>query len=59
MDGESDEQREERLRALWNKLDLKRKGSLDLPALKSGLAQMNHRKSYTSYISMTTTVGLT
>lgn len=45
MDGESKEQREQRLRSLWLQLDTKRKGYLDTPALKSGLAQMNHRKS--------------
>lgn len=44
MDGESEAQREERLQALWRQLDTKRKGYLDIPALKSGLAQMNHRK---------------
>ena len=45
MDGESAEQRDERHRALWNQLDTKRKGYLDLSALKSGLAQMNHREN--------------
>jgi len=40
--GESEEQREERLRTLWRKLDTKQKGTLDLPALKNGLGQMNH-----------------
>jgi solute carrier family 25 phosphate transporter 23/24/25/41 len=44
MDGESEEHREQRLQSLWRKLDIKRKGYLDLPALKSGLAQMNHRE---------------
>ena len=47
MDGESEAQREQRLKALWNQLDTKRKGYLDLPALRSGLAQMNHREQYT------------
>lgn len=47
MDGESSEQREKRHRALWNQLDVKRKGSLDLPGLKRGLAQMNHREDKT------------
>lgn len=54
MDGESEEQREYRLRTLWNKLDVKRKGYLDLAGLKSGLAQMNHRElhhPYTSHIT--------
>lgn len=42
--GESKEQREQRHRSLWNQLDVKRKGFLDLAGLKSGLAQMNHRE---------------
>lgn len=41
-DAESDEAQEARLHALWRKLDTKRKGTLDLPALKHGLQQMNH-----------------
>ncbi len=44
MDGESPEQREQRLKALWYKLDRQRKGYLDLSNLKSGLQQMNHRE---------------
>ena len=44
MDGESPQQREERLKALWYKLDVRRKGYLDLSNLKSGLQQMNHRE---------------
>jgi solute carrier family 25 (mitochondrial phosphate transporter), member 23/24/25/41 len=44
MDGESQEQREERLKELWYQLDSKRTGRLDLPALKLGLAKMNHRE---------------
>jgi len=40
--GESEEQRERRLRSLWSKLDTKKKGTLDLPALKNGLKQINH-----------------
>lgn len=43
-DGESKEQRDQRHRSLWNQLDVKRKGFLDLAGLKSGLAQMNHRE---------------
>lgn len=46
MDGESKEARQARHEALWRQLDPKRKGSLDLPALKSGLAQMNHREFF-------------
>ena len=43
MDGESEKQREERLKGLWYKLDTKRKGHLELPDLKNGLSKMNHR----------------
>ncbi|KXT16547.1 hypothetical protein AC579_6278 [Pseudocercospora musae] len=42
MDGESQAQREARLRSLWEKLDTKRKGNLDYEALKRGLVLMNH-----------------
>ena len=40
--GESEEQRDRRLRSLWGKLDTKKKGTLDLSALKNGLKQINH-----------------
>lgn len=43
MDGESQAQREARLRSLWGKLDTKQKGTLDYNALKNGLQGMNHR----------------
>lgn len=43
MDGESQAQREARLRSLWLKLDTKRKGTLDFEALKRGLVAANHR----------------
>ncbi|KAF2216928.1 hypothetical protein CERZMDRAFT_108814 [Cercospora zeae-maydis SCOH1-5] len=42
MDGESQAQREARLRSLWLKLDTKRKGTLDFEALKRGLLAANH-----------------
>ncbi|KAF2164842.1 hypothetical protein M409DRAFT_24747 [Zasmidium cellare ATCC 36951] len=42
MDGESQAQREARLRSLWSKLDTKNKGTLDYNALKNGLQGMNH-----------------
>ncbi|KAF2771561.1 mitochondrial carrier [Teratosphaeria nubilosa] len=42
MDGESHEEREDRLQSLWQKLDTKRKGTLDLAALKAGLQKINH-----------------
>lgn len=58
MDGESAEQREHRLKTLWRTLDTKRNGYLDLPALKTGLAQMNHRESAAVVISMLTSSRL-
>ncbi|KAK5115598.1 hypothetical protein LTR85_009769 [Meristemomyces frigidus] len=39
---ESRDEQERRLRELWRKLDTKKKGTLDLPALKNGLQQINH-----------------
>ncbi|KAI7619086.1 hypothetical protein KC343_g8849, partial [Hortaea werneckii] len=39
---ESAAEQEARLKALWLKLNTKRKDTLDLPALKLGLQQMNH-----------------
>jgi solute carrier family 25 (mitochondrial phosphate transporter), member 23/24/25/41 len=42
MDNESSEQREKRLRQLWNRLDTKKRGTLDLPGLKAGLRSINH-----------------
>ncbi|KAM3424626.1 hypothetical protein BST61_g6615 [Cercospora zeina] len=42
MDGESQAQREARLRSLWLRLDTKRKGTLDFEALKRGLVAANH-----------------
>lgn len=49
MDGETEAQREERLKSLWRQLDTKRKGYLDLPALKEGLQKMNHREPVSFY----------
>lgn len=46
MDGESEEEREARIRALWQKLDTKKKGNVDFAALKNGLIRMNHRGYY-------------
>lgn len=45
MDGESREERDARIKALWEQLDTKKKGNVDLPALKNGLVKMNHRES--------------
>ncbi|KAM0715920.1 hypothetical protein Q7P37_008434 [Cladosporium fusiforme] len=42
MDGESREERDARIKALWEQLDTKKKGNVDLPALKHGLTKMNH-----------------
>lgn len=44
MDGESREERDARIKALWEQLDTKKKGNVDLPALKHGLSKMNHRE---------------
>lgn len=44
MDGESREERDARIKALWEQLDTKKKGNVDLPALKNGLVKMNHRE---------------
>lgn len=43
MDGESQAQRDARLRSLWERLDTKKKGTLDYEALKRGLGAVNHR----------------
>jgi hypothetical protein len=45
MDGESREEWDARIKALWEQLDTKKKGNVDLPALKNGLVKMNHRES--------------
>ncbi|GAB7338734.1 hypothetical protein MBLNU457_5448t1 [Dothideomycetes sp. NU457] len=42
MDQESEEQREKRTRALWDKFDTKDQESLDLSALKKGLKKLDH-----------------
>lgn len=42
MDGESQAAQDARLRELWGKLDTKKKGTLDLNALKNGLGRMDH-----------------
>ncbi|KAK4544989.1 hypothetical protein LTR36_003894 [Oleoguttula mirabilis] len=39
---ESRGEQDARLQELWKKLDSKKKGTLDLPALKKGLQQINH-----------------
>ena len=42
MDNESEEQREKRIRSLWDTLDVRKEGSLDVPALKAGLSTLQH-----------------
>lgn len=42
MDNESEEQREQRIRSLWQKLDVREQGSLDISALKLGLKKIQH-----------------
>lgn len=46
MDGESLEERDARIRALWAQLDTKKKGNVDLAALKNGLTKMKHRRCF-------------
>lgn len=57
MDGESREERDARIRALWEQLDTKKKGNVDLPALKHGLEKMNHRESLGGSRTRTTLKG--
>jgi hypothetical protein len=57
MDGESREARDARIRALWEQLDTKKKGNVDLPALKHGLEKMNHRESLGGSGTRTTLKG--
>ncbi|KAK4574468.1 hypothetical protein LTR86_001309 [Recurvomyces mirabilis] len=42
MDGESSQEREARLRALWRRLDTRKQNKLDLPALQDGLRAIDH-----------------
>jgi hypothetical protein len=58
MDGESREERDARIRALWEQLDTKKKGNVDLPALRHGLEKMNHRESLGGSGTRTTLKGL-
>jgi solute carrier family 25 phosphate transporter 23/24/25/41 len=44
MNGEKKDERDARIRSLWQKLDTKKKGNVDLAALKAGLANINHRQ---------------
>ena len=43
MNDESQEQRDSRIRLLWDKLDVHKEGSLDITALKRGLRKLDHR----------------
>lgn len=43
MDGETDKQRDERLKKLWNTLDSAGDGQIDINGLKKGLKKMDHR----------------
>ncbi len=42
MNGESYEHRDSRIRELWQTLDTRNEGQLDLPALKKGLRKIDH-----------------
>lgn len=44
MDGESLEERDARVRSLWDKLDTRNEGSLDVTALRRGLRKIDHRE---------------
>lgn len=48
MEDETEAHREARLQGLWQQLDPKRTGYLDLGGLKDGLALMQHRE-YTAH----------
>ncbi|KAK4989556.1 hypothetical protein LTR50_003163 [Elasticomyces elasticus] len=42
MEHESQAARDARIRSLWNTLDTRNEGSLDVPGLKNGLAKLDH-----------------
>lgn len=41
---ESKDERDERVAKLWEKLDTRREGHIDLPGLKKGLKNIDHRE---------------
>lgn len=43
MDEETDKERDERLKKLWNTLDSGGDGQIDIKGLKKGLKKMDHR----------------
>lgn len=42
--GESENERERRVAKLWETLDIKKEGHLDLNGLKKGLKKIDHRE---------------
>lgn len=43
MDGESQDERAQRIEGLWRKLDTRQEGQLDLTGLQKGLRKIDHR----------------
>lgn len=43
--GESKDERDERVARLWESLDTRKEGHIDLPGLKKGLKKIDHRES--------------
>ena len=44
MDGESQNAQDERVEKLWQDLDTRKEGQLDMKALKKGLRKIDHRE---------------
>lgn len=44
MTGESADERDQRVKNLWDTLDVRREGEIDLNGLKKGLKKMDHRE---------------
>lgn len=43
--GESEDERDERVAKLWDSLDTRHEGHIDLNGLKKGLKKIDHRRS--------------
>jgi len=50
LPGETQNERDSRIEDLWQKLDLKKKGKLDLSGLKKGLSKIDHRMCKASFV---------
>ena len=44
--GESKDERDERVARLWETLDTRKEGSIDLAGLKKGLKKIDHREPF-------------